>query len=402
MAQPAGLAAQDNRTDMGIPVFWASANLDPPWQLKIWFEQFLMAVTVKENVNPEIILEEPKDILEEPPPRPETPRDGENEDARNARILRDKLAIDRVVLENDKRKTRGPRVGHNVFYNEVQKKLVSRLFLSLGTEGKKRFLQRNPHAEVSKMTFRKITNLAEFSFQKVNCVTYERYKLFTRMQESGESLESFHAALTAQAARSELGALENEIVRDLFISKMKNMTLQDTLTFETLDPEKVLKRAIKFEHSKLTTMAFQKTNAAVTGGSSNNYTSGVRIKQEPVMAVRNLSGTTKTPNRRESNKRQNNNKNQNSKTKPCNRCGRTFDQGHLKNCPAMGKTCKHCGKPNHFAKMCRSQQVSEIAEDSEGSVEECDQISESVGSCSEFEDMSIQTYQPENERVQNM
>ena len=45
--------------------------------------------------------------------------------------------------------------------------------------------------------------------------------------------------------------------------------------------------------------------------------------------------------------------------------------------------------------MCRSQQVSEVAEDSEGSVEECDQISEGVGSCSEFEVMSIQTYQPE-------
>ena len=74
MAQPAGFAAQDNRTDMGIPVFWASANLDPPWNFKIWFQQFLMAVTVKENVNPEIILEEPKDILEEPPPRPETLR----------------------------------------------------------------------------------------------------------------------------------------------------------------------------------------------------------------------------------------------------------------------------------------------------------------------------------------
>ena len=399
MAQPAGFAAQDNRTDMGIPVFWASANLDPPWQFKIWFEQFLMAVTVKENVNPEIILEEPKDILEEPPPRPETPREGENEDARNARILRDKLASDRVVLENEERKTRGPRVGHNVFYNEVQKKLVSRLFLSLGTEGKKRFLQKNPHAEMSKMTFREITELAEVSFQKVKCVTYERYKLFTRMQESGESLESFHAALTAQAARSELGTLENEIVRDLFISKMKNMTLQDTLTFETLNPEEVLKRAIKFEHSKLTTMAFQKTNAAATGGSSSNYTSGVRIKQEPVMAVRNLGGKTKTPNRRETNNRQNNNKTQNTKTKPCNRCGRTFEQGHLKNCPAMGKNCKHCGKPNHFAKMCRSQQVSEVAEDSEGSVEECDQISEGVGSCSEFEVMSIQTYQPENEQV---
>ena len=87
------------------------------------------------------------------------------------------------------------------------------------------------------------------------------------------------------------------------------------------------------------------------------------------------------------------------KTKPCNRCGRAFDQGLLKNFSAMGKTCKNCGKPNHFAKMCRSQQKSEVAEESEGSVEECDQTKASFGSCSEFEVMSLQTYQPENERV---
>ena len=100
------------------------------------------------------------------------------------------------------------------------------------------------------------------------------------MQESGESLEQFHAALTAQAARSELGTLESEIVCDLFISKMKNMTMQDTLKFETLDPEEVLKRAIKFEHSKLTTLVFQKTNAAATAGTSNNYTSGERSEDK--------------------------------------------------------------------------------------------------------------------------
>ena len=163
------------------------------------------------------------------------------------------------------------------------------------------------------------------------------------------------------------------------------MTLQDTLTFETLDPQEVLKRAIKFEHSKLTTMAFQKTNAAATSGASNNYSTGVKIKQEPVMAVTKSSGTTKNQNKRETNKRQNNNKNFNMKAKPCNRCGKTFDQGHLKNCSAMGKTCKNCGKPNHFAKMCRSQLVSEVAEESERSVEECDdQISESFGSCSDL------------------
>ena len=98
------------------------------------------------------------------------------------------------------------------------------------------------------------------------------------------------------------------------------MTLQDNLTFETLDQEEVLYRAIKFDYSKLTTMAFQKTNAAATGGTSNNYNSGVRINQEPVMAVRNATGNTKNQqHKRETNKGQNNNRNSNATTKPCNR-----------------------------------------------------------------------------------
>ena len=50
-----------------------------------------MAVTVKENINQDIRMEEPKDILVEPPPQPETPREGENEAATTARNLRDKL-----------------------------------------------------------------------------------------------------------------------------------------------------------------------------------------------------------------------------------------------------------------------------------------------------------------------
>ena len=65
----------------------------------------------------------------------------------------------------------------------------------------------------------------------------------------------------------------------------------------------------------------------------------------------------------------------------------------------MGKTCKNCEKPNHFAKLCRSQQVSEVAERSEGSVEKCYQIRENFGSCSDFEVMSIQTHQPENKQI---
>ena len=159
MVQPAGFSAQDNRTDMGIPVFWASANLDPPWQFKIWFERFLMAVTVKENVNPEVILEEPKDILEELPPRPVTPREGESEAATTARNLREKLARDRVTLENEERKTRGPRVGHNVFYNEDY-------FCHLVQRERNDFCKRIHMPKYPKCRSGKSQNLQKFRFKR--------------------------------------------------------------------------------------------------------------------------------------------------------------------------------------------------------------------------------------------
>ena len=77
MAQPAGFMALDNRTDMGIPVFWTSASSYLPWNFKIWLDQFMLAVTVEENENPEITLEEPKEVVDEPMPRSETPGEAE-------------------------------------------------------------------------------------------------------------------------------------------------------------------------------------------------------------------------------------------------------------------------------------------------------------------------------------
>ena len=286
-----------------------------------------------------------------------------------------------------------------MYYNEVQKKLVFRLFLSLGTEGKKRFLQKNPHVEVSKMSFKEIGELASTSFQKVKCVTFEKYKLSTRMQEQGETLEAFQAEITAQAARSEL---ENEIVRDLFIYKMKNRALQDTPTFETLAPEQVPKRVTKFEHSKLTTMAFKKANSATVAGKSTSHKSGVKIKQEPILTMRSSNGSTrKHPFKSENNKRPNKIKPTTSsgQTKPCNRRGRVFDQGHLKSSPAIENPCKNCGKPGRFATMCISQQASAIMEDSDKSEEEYDLIREDFGSCSDFEIMSIQPHLTEGDKI---
>ena len=60
----------------------------------------MLAVLVKENVNPEILLEDPSEVIDEPIPRPETP--GANEDAQATadRETRDRLIRERIFLEN--------------------------------------------------------------------------------------------------------------------------------------------------------------------------------------------------------------------------------------------------------------------------------------------------------------
>ena len=55
----------------------------------------------------------------------------------------------------------------------------------------------------------------------------------------------------------------------------------------------------------------------------------------------------------------------------------------------MGKTCKNCNKPNHFAKMCRSQQVNEITNEGSSSEEECNLI-QTFDSCDNFEIMAVE------------
>ena len=179
-------------------------------------------------------------------------------------------------------------------------------------------------------------------------------------------------------------------MRDLFISKMKNVVLQDTLTFETFSPEEVLKRALKFEQSKQTTQAFQKTNA--TTASTVQVNGAAKIKQEPIMSIGNKNASGRRQANSGYKKKIADRKEGRSfaDSKTCTRCGRIFGEGHLKKCSAMGKTCKNCSKANHFAKMCKSQQVNEITEKSSSSDEECNLI-QSFELCEEFEIMSVES-----------
>ena len=60
----------------------------------------------------EILLEDPKAVIEEPLPLPETPRTGEDAQAVANREARDKMSRDKILFENEERCERGPKVGY--------------------------------------------------------------------------------------------------------------------------------------------------------------------------------------------------------------------------------------------------------------------------------------------------
>ena len=49
-----------------------------------------------------------------------------------------------------------------------------------------------------------------------------------------------------------------------------------------------------------------------------------------------------------------------TKQDSCQRCGRKHDKAK---CPAYGEKCRKCGKPNHFAIVCRSQPARPIPDE---------------------------------------
>ena len=54
---------------------------------------------MKENVSPDILLEDPKSVLDEPVPRPDTPRTNEDAQEVTDREVGDELTRDKIRLK---------------------------------------------------------------------------------------------------------------------------------------------------------------------------------------------------------------------------------------------------------------------------------------------------------------
>ncbi len=68
------------------------------------------------------------------------------------------------------------------------------------------------------------------------------------MHEAKESIEQFHSALTGLAAECDFGALEQQIVRDLLVTRVNAPELQRKFCVELTSPDDVLRQALAWEH----------------------------------------------------------------------------------------------------------------------------------------------------------
>ena len=132
MAQPAGSSSEDRTELLGVPSFWGKPSAEPPYPWEVWIGQFFFAVSLKENCDPNILLTEPAEVHDDPPPRSEQIPNSETAEEAESRTARNKAAIRKTNEANEERRKKGPKISPNVYYHEADASINSRLFFALG------------------------------------------------------------------------------------------------------------------------------------------------------------------------------------------------------------------------------------------------------------------------------
>ena len=265
IAQPAVPVSGDRTDLLGVPVFWHKPTADRPSSWDSWIAQFNLAIALREQCDPRELLKPPGIVHDDPVSKPEVV--GPNEDAAVTAncIARDKAAARRVVEMNEERWVKGPRVAPGVFFYEVEQRNKSRLFFSLGSEGRKRFLQSYRHADLSAISFQVFYDYCVRLFKKEKNNIVERLQFYNAVHAERESLEAFYLRLMGQAVLC--GGMidqEKEVVRDIFIAKKRYKDIQRELCIRPgATPEETLNSA------------FLQEKAAQTASSQQNN-SGIR------------------------------------------------------------------------------------------------------------------------------
>ena len=213
-----------------------------------WKDAFTIALYAKTNVDvEEIRYFSPRPELVLPPPEPllvgvEAQQQKAPQEARDAEAQKHAETNYAAILKEWKGTSAS---GLNLA--AANQKGKSLLYIMLGQEGQNRFKQRLPHIKVTDLRFGDLWRHLDDVFLIARNITVERVTLFSRTHEDKESIEQLNAALTGLAAECEFGALETQIVRDLFVTKVNAPELQRKFCVELTTPDEVLRQALAWE-----------------------------------------------------------------------------------------------------------------------------------------------------------
>ena len=216
-------------------------------------------------------------------------------------------------------------------------KCVSRLYLSIGTEGRRLLTQKFPHDNIYDLTTLKLWEMMEIAFIRPRNITFDRYVFFSRKQKKGETVEQFYSILKELVENCDFENREEVIIRDIFITNKLDDDIQRKLLRDTVDPERALSIAVNIEMGHQNLQKISSNNGA-TGSTVNAIQSFNRFRG--ASARGNQSGRVAV-NR--------------ASVGQCRGCGQAWTTTHRQVCPAMGKKCNPCGLLNHFAKVCRKK-----------------------------------------------
>ena len=165
-------------------------------------------------------------------------------------------------------------------------------------------------------------------------------------------MEQFHTALTFLAEHCQLAHLEDELLRDIFTVNMIDQEIQKELLKTTFTPEKALELAVSKKLEISSQLAIQ--SKQLPDLHQKSLTGRDELVSEITSARyrgTNREPTSSGPYRGNNRLTTNNNR---STSHSCRNCGQVWDMNHKAKCQPLGQTCRRCNKPNHFAKVCRS------------------------------------------------
>ena len=243
MAQPAA----QKRTPLGIEPFWDKPSVDPPLKWEKWQMQAKLALLANENITIDTLLEPKPETVQLPlEPIYEVTITGSSAQSERERLARNGQS--KMNWENRcQRQLEIEIMCGDKPWAQADRKTVSMLYLSLGTEGRRIVCSQNPHLKMDGLSTAELWTIMETAFIRQRNITFDRYVFLTTKQTRGESIEHFFGKLKKLSENCELGSQEDTLIRDLFIANMLDPEIQRELLRETLEPAQALRLAINME-----------------------------------------------------------------------------------------------------------------------------------------------------------